>query len=110
GLGKRGWRTWPRSWAGGRRGTRNSSGSLDLNARLAHHAAVAGVLRSDVRLERLRPQVARLHSMIVEEALHRLERKDAPHLSSEALHDRLGCTGPGDESEPRRRVQGGAEL
>src|SRR5258708_27652807 len=63
--------------------------SLDLHARLAHHAAVARVLRGDVGLERLRPQVARFHSMIVEEAAHLLERKDAPHLPGEPLHDRL---------------------
>src|SRR6267154_2943340 len=67
--------------------------SLDLHARLAHHAAVAGVLRGDVGLERLRPEVARLHSMIVEEAPHLLERKDAPHLSGEPLHDRLRRAG-----------------
>src|SRR5258706_530835 len=34
--------------------------SLDLYARFAHHAAVAGVLRGDVGLERFRAQVARL--------------------------------------------------
>src|SRR5258706_14096951 len=61
--------------------------SLDLHARLAHHAAVARVLRGDVGLERLRPQVARLDSLIVEEAPHRIERKDAPHLPGEPLHD-----------------------
>src|SRR5258708_19692253 len=59
--------------------------SLGLHARLAHHAAVAGVLRGDVGLERLRPQVARLHSMIVEEAAHLLERKDPPHLPRDPL-------------------------
>src|SRR5438309_7271488 len=77
--------------------------SLGLNARLAHHAAVAGVLRGDVSLERLGLQVARLDSMIVEEAPHRLERKDAPHLPGEPLHDRLRRAGRRDQSEPGRR-------
>src|SRR5207248_2745661 len=74
-------------------GAHSNCASLDPYARLAHHAAVAGVLRGDVGLELLRLQIARLDSPTLEEALHCVERKDAPNLPGKPLHDRLRRAG-----------------